>query len=253
MLVPHEHGAYGQLAFPLATALAVGHPSRGAVALAVAVFAVFLAHESVLVLIGQRGKRAARERRGDAWRSLALFGGMAVVAAVQAAIAVPASARAALLVPAALAGVLGVLVALRRERTTAGESLVGVALSSVSIPVALAAGASLAVALTIASVFVIVFVTATICVRSIIVSIARTGGPTRTAAASVVLGGVTALLLLAGMAVLSPSAPVAALPVCAVGVALLLRPPAPRQLRAVGWTLVAATSLTALILIAALR
>jgi hypothetical protein len=47
-------------------------------------------------------------------------------------------------------------------------------------------------------------------------------------------------------------APLAALPVCAVGLMLTLWPPSLKRLRAIGWTLVGATALTAAILIAAL-
>jgi len=34
VLVPREHGAYGQLLFPLLSALLIGHPSAGAYLLA---------------------------------------------------------------------------------------------------------------------------------------------------------------------------------------------------------------------------
>lgn len=252
MLIPYEHGTYGQLAFPLVTALAVGRPTVGAFAFAVAAFAAFLAHESLLVLLGHRGVRASREQRADAWRSLAIFGGVAIVSGMAAIAVLPPAARVGVAIPAMLAIALGVLVALRRERTTLGESLVAVTLSSVSLPIAIAAGASAEAAHTVALVFAIVFVTATICVRSIIVTSARTG-PTRLTAAAVTLAGVAVLLVLAARGTLAPVAPIAALPVCAVAAGLLVRPPSPRRLRVVGWGLVGATTTTAALLIVVLR
>ena len=66
------------------------------------------------------------------------------------------------------------------------------------------------------------------------------------------------LAILAGLAVaaqagrLASAAPFAALPVCAVCLGLSARPPSPRYLRPIGWTLLGATALTAAILVAAL-
>jgi hypothetical protein len=51
---------------------------------------------------------------------------------------------------------------------------------------------------------------------------------------------------------LLPVAPYAALPVCAIALGLTARPPSPRHLRTIGWALVGATTLTALMLIVAL-
>jgi hypothetical protein len=71
-LVPREHGAYGQLAMPLLTALAIGRPGISALALTAAVVLAFVAHEPLLVAVGQRGPRAleldgARARRRLVW------------------------------------------------------------------------------------------------------------------------------------------------------------------------------------------
>ncbi len=58
-LLPKEHGAYGQMAFPLATAFAVAGMNAPALLIGVAVLAGSLAHEPVLVLLGMRGTREA--------------------------------------------------------------------------------------------------------------------------------------------------------------------------------------------------
>ncbi|MDE3154816.1 MAG: YwiC-like family protein, partial [Acidobacteriota bacterium] len=98
-MLPREHGAYGQLLFPLVTALALGRPGAAALALAAAAIAAFLAHEPLLVLLGQRGTRAARERGPEArhW-----FTGLAAMAAIAGAAGVrlaPQAARVARAAP----------------------------------------------------------------------------------------------------------------------------------------------------------
>ncbi len=252
MLVPREHGAYGQLLFPLVCALLIGHPVAGAYLLAAAGLAAFLAHESLLVVLGQRGSRAARERRHDAWSSLALFGGFATICGGVALVVLPRASLVALAGTLMLAIVVGVVVAVGRERSTAGEMLVGITLSSLSVPVALAGLVAMPAALTVFAVFTAVFVTATVAVRAMIGRVAKAGGP-RPVIAGILSVGV--LVVLAGFAMgdaLTRVAPLAALPVCAVGFWLTVWPPSPKRLRAIGWTLVGATALTATILVVAL-
>src|SRR5512146_2750682 len=84
LLLPREHGAYGQFLFPIATALVLGNRGLSAVALTVATSAVFVAHEAVLVLLGQRGGRAARQH----WRAaLAWLAACALIAAATGGVA----------------------------------------------------------------------------------------------------------------------------------------------------------------------
>ena len=47
-MLPKEHGAYGQLLFPIATALAIGHPGPGAALLSAAALCAFLGHEPLV-------------------------------------------------------------------------------------------------------------------------------------------------------------------------------------------------------------
>jgi hypothetical protein len=66
-LLPREHGAYAQLAFPLVTGLGLATPSLPAVALALAAVAFFLANEPVAILLGTRGsgwRRSSGSRPG---------------------------------------------------------------------------------------------------------------------------------------------------------------------------------------------
>ena len=76
-LLPHEHGAWGQLAMPLLTALAIGRPTVGSLLLTLAVVLAFVAHEPLLVVLGQRGKRAREQDGARALRWLAALGALA--------------------------------------------------------------------------------------------------------------------------------------------------------------------------------
>ncbi len=253
-MLPREHGAYGQLLFPLATALAVGRPGAAACALAVAAIAAFLSHESLLVLLGQRGTRAAREQGASARR---WFAALATTAAVFGTIGLrlaPHHARLMLLVPLAGTVVLAIVILDRREKTTAGELLTASTLSSLALPIALAAHASLAAALTCTVVFALSFIVATVSVRAVILwARGRAGAGTRATAAFVAVASIGALAWLARIGVTANAGIWAALPVCGAGVVLVAAIPSPRHLRTIGWSLVAATALTAVLLVAGLR
>lgn len=252
MLIPREHGAYGQLLFPLVCALLVGHPQPGAYLLAAAALAAFLAHESLLVVLGQRGSRSLREQGTDARRSLALFGGFCAVTGAVALAVLPRVALVSLLLPALLGAVVAALVFAHRERSTVGEMVVATALASVSLSVALAGAVSRTTALTLFVVFSAVFISATVSVRSAIGRVSKAGGPAPALAAVVVIAIVAGLFAAARAGALAQIAPYASLPVCIVALVLAIKPPSPRYLREIGWTLVGATALTAVVLVAAL-
>lgn len=249
MLLPREHGAYGQLLFPLLSALLIGRPAPGAYLLGAAAVAAFLAHESLLVVLGQRGARALRDQGGDARRSVALFGGFCAVTGAVSLFVLPRPALIVLFLPALLVLLVGAAVAMHRERTTIGEMLAAVALASVSLPVALAGHATRTDALTLFVVFSAVFVTATIAVRALIGRVTNAGGPPPVVAGGLTLLVVVGLVVAAFTGTLAPVAPYAALPVCAVALGLTTSPPNPRHLRTIGWTLVGATLLTTLLLV----
>jgi hypothetical protein len=253
-VIPKEHGAYGQLLFPLLTALGVGRPRLAPLALVGAAVAAFGAHEPLLVLMGRRGGRAARERRVEAWRWLVAFAGTAAALGLAAFVAMPDTARVALLVPVSLASVLGALIALRREHTAAGEIVSALSLSSLALPAALAAQVSFVAALTCTLAFAAAFVSAIVCVRPMVAWAQGRAGPwTRVTAGALAAGGVAGLAVLSRAGAISGSGPWAALPVCGVGLWLVVAPPSPRHLRRVGWTLVGATIVTAVVLVLGLR
>jgi YwiC-like protein len=253
-MFPKEHGAYGQLLFPIVTALAIGRPGVGALALAAAAACAFVAHEPLAVMLGQRGARAAREDRARArWWFVAFAAATAVCGSI-ALMTLPRAARVALGAPAAIALLVAALVFSRREHTTGGEIVTAAALAALASPLALGSNATPVAARTVALVFVASFVTATLCVHGVIRSTRRPPAVApRALGAATAVFSVAALFALARIAVVSPDAAWAAVPMCAGAAALAVRPPSARQLRVVGWMLVGTTALTSLVLISVLR
>jgi len=93
-LLPQEHGAYGQLAMPLLTGLALGRPTPAGLTLAAAAVLGFVAHEPLLVALGRRGRRALDEDGGRARRLLVRLGTLSLVlGAVGVALSPPAAPR----------------------------------------------------------------------------------------------------------------------------------------------------------------
>ncbi|PYR42285.1 MAG: hypothetical protein DMF93_06245 [Acidobacteria bacterium] len=212
---PKEHGAYGQLLLPLATVLVVGRRTPAALMLAAAAVLAFLAHEPLLVLLGHRGPRAARDDRS---RALVWFASTALGAAILGAAAFVDAPAGIHLAPAA------------------------------AVPAALA----LLLAAVILSVFAAAFVAATVSVHAVI---ARTRRPpaarARMAGVLAPLASIAALVALAALRFVSVVAPIAALPTCLAALIAALVAPSARRLRAIGWTLVATTLLGAALLVAA--
>jgi len=270
-MLPREHGAYGQLLFPLLTALAISQPSTAALLIAAAAVALFVGHEAVLVLLGRRGAAARRGRAHEAVVWLTACGAIALLSGALALVFLPPVDWWTLAAPIAVGIAAAVMIAWGRERTTAGEIVVSAALASVSFPVAIAGSASVTVALTCALAYTAVFTAATVSVRAVIAAACpeRAGVPhasrracperarvpdasraTAFGGALVVLG---AIVMLARQQIILPAGPIAALPMCSVALVLVALLPPPRYLRRIGWTLVGATALTGIILVAAIR
>lgn len=253
-LLPREHGAWGQLAFPLVSGLALGRLAPAALALAAAVVLAFLAHEPLLVVLGQRGHRTRGALGGRAARRLLATAAGALAAGAAGLALAPAPARLAL-VPTALLGAAAVALALRRlERTTAGEIVIASALATAAAPIALAAGASPRSALSAAVAWVAAFTAATLSVRAILLR-ARTRGATdrRPAAALGICALVAAVTWAAARGVLAWAAAVALLPVALPALALTVLRVRPQRLTAVGWTIAAASAVALVTLVAGLR
>lgn len=253
-LLPREHGAWGQLALPLVTGLALGRPGAAALLLVVAVVLAFLAHEPLLVVLGQRGARAAAEDGVRARRALAIR----VAAGAAAGAGGLALAPQATLVPALLAAGLfaaaGQLAFFRLERTTGGELLVSAALAVCAAPVALAAGAPPRWAAAAAVTWLAAFAVATLPVRAILLHARTKGQVDRRPLAAVAITGLVGAVLWSGSHAWIPwTAALAPLPVAALALALTVLPVRPQRLTAVGWSLAAASVATMLVLVLGLR
>lgn len=252
-LLPHEHGAWGQLAMPLLTALAIGRPTVGSLLLTLSVVLAFVAHEPLLVLLGQRGKRAREEDGARALRWLAALGALAAGTGVAGVILAPPAARLALLLPVVLAAAVAWLVHRRQEKTTLGEIVVAAALASAAWAVALAGGAAPEAALAALLAWILAFAAATLAVQVILVRVRSKGAkdPGRRHA-------LLAALLAAGAAALSwaglPLAlALATLPTAAFSIVICLARFSPKRLRELGWALVGSSAVTLAILVAGLR
>ncbi len=254
MLLPREHGAYGQLGFPLAAVLAGGNVNAGSALLAAACVAAFAAYEPLLVLLGQRGGRALREWTPEARRTLGWSVLVAVAAAAGGAALLPPGTRWTLVPPALLGAAAAALIFLRVHKTAAGELLVATALSSCALPAGAAAGLRPAQAALVAAVFAAGFCAATLAVRATIARQRREpASVARAAAVAVALAAPPGIGILARVAALDARFWIAAAPISLLTLVLASRPPSARHLRRVGWGLVAASAAATIVLIVLLR
>lgn len=252
-LLPHEHGAWGQLAMPLLTALLIGAPTPAALALTAAVVLAFVAHEPALVLLGQRGRRARDEEGPRARRWLLATGGLAAATGALGAALAPPLARIALALPAALAGLVAVLVLRRLEKTVGGEIAVAATLASAGLAVALAGGALPVHALAAALAWILAFSAATLAVQVILERVrtkgARDPGRLHAAGAALLLAAAAGLSLAGLPAALAW----ATLPTAALSIGVCLGRFSPKRLRELGWAIVGSSAITLVILVAGLR
>jgi hypothetical protein len=253
-LLPHEHGAYGQLIMPLLTALAIGRPGVSSLALAAAAILGFIAHEPLLVVVGQRGLRAREQDRGRARRLLVLLGALTLACGALGLALAPAAARWAALFPLLLAAGVALLVVKKLEKTAAGEIVVAMALSSAGLAVALAGGAPLSWAVAAWITWILAFAAATLAVQVVLVRARSRGERDPGPLAAVTTIAIVALAFsLAARAALPWAAPLALAPVAGMSLALSLFRISPRRLREIGWAMVGASVLTMLLLVVGLR
>jgi hypothetical protein len=256
-MLPKEHGAYGQISFPLIAALAVAGPSRAGLLIVVTMLAGFLAHEPALIVLGQRGPRARRElgRRARRWLMVSVF--TAAAAAIGAFFSMHAAAWS-LAVPFAPAALLATATVRGTEKSWYGETATAVACAGAAVPISLAGGLSLTVSAGVAIPFALLFVSSTLAVRVVILRV-RGGGDlaatavTRRAALGLAIASGLALAVASRMGIVPASTIAAAAPGLLTAAAIALRPPAPSRLRVLGWTLVAISVLTTVIVISAAR
>ncbi len=254
-LRPREHGAYAMLAFPVVSGLAIGGLSWAGIAFAALAASGFLAHESILVVLGARGERIRSSQAAHARTRLFGIAGVAAVAvAVFAATAPPAAWRAAIL-SASLGVVVGALLLARKTKSLPGEILVAATFSSVHAVLAAAGGAGLRATFLPVGAWATCFVLATLSVHALKRRFKGRGPGRWAVAAAPILAAVMVVLGVAGVVSRHPAGIVAAslLPKAAVVLLLSALPANPRHLKRVGWTFVVADALTLTVLVWALR
>ncbi len=239
VLLPREHGAYAQLAFPLLSGLVVGGPTLPGVALGLAVVCAFLSYEPAAVLLGVRGVRLQREEGGAARRQLAVLAPAALALAAAGLVQAPPRTRLLMLVPAALAALLVPLLPARRVKTLAGETVTASALAAMHLPIAAAGGVRGVALWGPALVWFVAFFLATLAVHAIKARLKQRDpwlGPL--AVWSTIAVGAGAVAIAIGLPPLRLPALALALPLGAV-LAANAAHVHPRALKRVGWMLVA--------------
>jgi hypothetical protein len=253
-LLPREHGAYGQLAMPLVTGLAIARPTAASFALAAAFVLAFVAHEPMLVLLGQRGRRLLGEEGPRAARLLAGLGLAAAATGVLGVALAPRDARLALLAPIVLGIVVSAFVWKRLEKTAAGEILVAATFAACGAVVALAGDAPRMAALAVGLAWLFAFTAATLSVRAVLRRLKTKGAVDRRPAAAVAALAIVAMAwILSSRLGLAAVVPLSLVPIAVASLALAAVPVAPRQLKTVGWAIVATSVLTLLVLVIGLR
>lgn len=245
LLWPREHGAYGELLFPLVAALLIGRPGLTAWALCAAALGGFLAHEGFVVLAGSRGDRARREDGPRAWKSLWWFGSLAVAGAIAAAPGLNERSAWGAAAAVLLSGA-GLLVAWRgTERSLTGELLAALALTSWCLPVLLAGGLPMHVSLGLWSIWFVVFALGTTAVESVIArGSRRSPGLARGLCLTFVIASVAAVHAASESQMLPAGAAWTLLPAALVSLIVAASPLTARHLRMIGWSMIMVGVLT---------
>ena len=255
VLLPKEHGAYGQVTLPLVTALGAAGVSTAGLLLTAGAVAAFVAHEPAAILLGLRGARTSHEHGAAAMLCLAFCVGITTIAGVLSLFTIEREVRWSIAVPFAPAVLLGIATIRGREKSWYGELSAALAFAGLAVPVSMAAGASLNAAAAVAVPFALLFITSTLAVRTVILRVrgggnARAAAATRRSAFAVTAVGAACLVWLRAVEVLTASTLVASTPGLLTALVITARPPQPTRLRTIGWTLVAVSVLTAVIVVA---
>ncbi|MBL0143210.1 MAG: YwiC-like family protein [Betaproteobacteria bacterium] len=249
-LIPREHGAYAELAFPLLSGLALGSPGYASWLFALAAILLFVANEPLVVLLGARGKRLQQELAVPARRQLAVLGALGAAAGLAALWLAPPVARWLALIPAVFAAGLAPVVLSKNLKTLPGEVIAGAAFSAMHLPVAAAGGVTGVPLWGPPVMWFVITVTATLAVHAIK---SRVSGTMVWVVPAASWMGRVALLAALATWFWVPGwrtvALAACLPLAGVVVVNLLAP-SPRKLKQVGWAVVAANALAVTLLAA---
>lgn len=146
-LWPREHGATVQAIVPAVTGLLAGTATPAAGLLTAGLWLAFLAHEPLLVLVGQRGQGARRRQTQAARRQLAWLVPGALASGAAGLWLAPPAARYAALPALGVAALHGAWLARGGTLRAAGtEVFAAVGLSVAALPILLAAQLTLPLA-----------------------------------------------------------------------------------------------------------
>jgi hypothetical protein len=235
------------LVFPIVSGLAMGGLSRAGIAFAALAASGFLAHESVLVVLGARGERIRSSQAAEARTRLLRLAAVAVAASGTFAVTAPSAAWRAALLAGSLAAAVGVLLLAGRTKSLPGELLVAAAFSSVHAVLAAAGGADARVTYLPAAAWVVCFTLATLSVHALKRRFKRRGPGRWAVVVAPLLAGIVVVLGMVGLVSWHrPLGAVAAsiLPKASAVLVLSTLPANPRHLKRVGWTFVVADALT---------
>ncbi len=245
-LWPREHGAYVQLAAPLAVALALA-PSLAGGLLAVGAAAAFVAHEPLLVLRGRRGRRAQADHQAAARRALALRAATAVGVGAAGLALAPGALPVAVAV--SLAAALAYALSWRGQaHSLGGELVAAAAFAGAAAPVGVAGGLAAGSALHHWLMWSLAFASTIVAVHVVIASHRR-----RTSARRWLWWIGLLVASGAGLAITARGAPAAAAaaPLWLVATTIAVVRPAATRLRQLGVVLACTAALTAGLVIAA--
>lgn len=252
--LPREHGAWVQLGFSLVGALLLGRPSAASFALVIAALLAFWAHEPLALVLGHRGDRLKKKAGCTAWYLLFGLGAGALGSMIAAAMWMPPAPRCALHPPIVVGTLLLVLVAARKEKSTAGELVAAVALSSWAVPVAVAGDVAPGIALEAWLAFAAGFALATLAIRAVIQSAKpRKHHPLRIAALVAAPVGAASLFALSELHVIQAAISWAVVPAAIFAIWMGIAPPHPRALKEIGWGMTAATLVSTVALVVGFR
>jgi hypothetical protein len=250
---PREHGAWAQLAISTGAVLmaARAHPAGLWVWMA-AMWLAFIAHESLLVLLGQRGAKARIDPRIKTWIWLILLLGGAAAFGLIGLKNASSEARWALILPFAGVGLLFPATLRGEERSLAGEALAALSLGGAALPLALRAGVPRMPAWQLAVGLMAAFTLATLLIRRILAIFRKRREALSVTGAALLTGlgaGMGFSLLMDGRRLEG----FACLPLPLLGFWLFARPWPPHRLKRLGWLLAFGNIATASLLVAALR
>lgn len=248
--LPKEHGAWAQLTLAAgAASLAVPSHPGGFWAWVVALFCAFLAHEPLLILLGQRGAKAEK-RVAWAWLGVWAIAGCAL--GLLGWRSAPEGARMALLAPLVFGALLLPGILRGEEKSLPGEGLAALALGSAALPLALRGGMASGKALFLALGLMLGFTLGTMLVRRFLAELRKRPEPLSGRGAALLTGagaGIGLMLLMQGQVLFG----LACLPLPLIGFRLFAKPWPPARMKRLGWALAFGNFATALLLALALR